>query len=265
MQEHIACSRVKLSSLCVARRHHFVSKTIFEVSRSLQPQLPLRCLSVEQVFIVQKGSSLSVRGDLSPQIALKLAKSHLESAHKSSDSELAAALYNEARAVLSRMEQPTLDQDQSLRDEITYVLAELDGMLASLRQPDSAQVVHTEAGDSSDAQTTTDDSPLAHDDLNVDDVSPRHIFVEDKRPPAIEIKLPECGTRLVDTPQLAYCLGLLQAWHTSPGEILGPALRNWLQATVKNEEEVDRFKILATDVIAAFVREGTRNPKLISE
>ncbi|KAI8353512.1 hypothetical protein B0O80DRAFT_426911 [Mortierella sp. GBAus27b] len=100
-------------------------------------------------------SSSSVHGNLSPQNALKLAKNHLENARRTTDPELAAILYNESRAALSRMEHPTLDtllssdciQDPSLRDEITFVLAELDTMLACLRQSNVTQESCAEADD----------------------------------------------------------------------------------------------------------------------
>ncbi|KAI8353506.1 hypothetical protein B0O80DRAFT_426906 [Mortierella sp. GBAus27b] len=97
--------------------------------------------------------SSSVHGNLSPRAALKLAKSQLDNARKTTDPELAEILYNESRAALSRMEHPTLNtllssdcsQDPSLREEITFVLAELDDMLASLKQPDTAQQNHAKA------------------------------------------------------------------------------------------------------------------------
>ncbi|KAI8353502.1 hypothetical protein B0O80DRAFT_487613 [Mortierella sp. GBAus27b] len=99
--------------------------------------------------------STSTRGDLSPQKALKLAKTHLENAHKATDPELATMFYNEARAALSRMEQPSMEtllssnssQDLSLREEITYVLKELDEIMVSLRQLDSIQQAHTVGDD----------------------------------------------------------------------------------------------------------------------
>jgi hypothetical protein len=88
--------------------------------------------------------SSSVHGDLSPQNALKLAKAHLENAQRTDDPELAALLYNEARAALSRMKQPALEVllssgsnlDQYLSGEITYVVSALDQMLNGLKQYD---------------------------------------------------------------------------------------------------------------------------------
>jgi hypothetical protein len=107
------------------------------------------------ILDVVDASSSSVQGSLSPQNALKLAKNQLENARKTTDPDLAAILYNESRAALSRMNQPTLEaflssdcsQDPSLRGEITFVLAELDEMLASLKQSSATQEVHTETED----------------------------------------------------------------------------------------------------------------------
>ncbi|KAI8353495.1 hypothetical protein B0O80DRAFT_426895 [Mortierella sp. GBAus27b] len=184
-------------------------------------------------------ASSSVHGGLSPQSALKLAKHHLENANKTADPELAAILYNESRAALSRMTQPTLEallstdssQDLSLREEITFVLAELDEMLARLRQSDTTHE--------------------ATDDL--------------RQPPALEFKLPECGERISDIPQLAYCLGLLKAWRSSPDSILDPTARNWLHAIDKDKVEVDRIMAVATDVITTFTSEGIKEIDFVEE
>ncbi|KAI8353494.1 hypothetical protein B0O80DRAFT_426894 [Mortierella sp. GBAus27b] len=97
-------------------------------------------------------SSSSAREGLSPQNALKLVKLHIKNAHKATDPELSVMFCNEARAALSRMEQPTLEallssdssQDQSLQEAIRYVLSELDEILAGLRRPDM-KADHTEA------------------------------------------------------------------------------------------------------------------------
>lgn len=97
-------------------------------------------------------ASSSTNGNLlPPQYALKIAKSHLENARRTTDPELVAIFYNEARAALSRMEQPTFETlptsdsslDQSLREEITFVTSELNEMLNSLSREDGTQATHT--------------------------------------------------------------------------------------------------------------------------
>ncbi|KAK3824832.1 MAG: WD40-repeat-containing domain protein [Benniella sp.] len=228
------------------------------------------------------GTSSSAHGNLPPQNALKFAKSLLENAHRASDPELAAMYFNEARAALSRMEQPTLeallssdgDLDQYLRSETQYVASELSKMLNSLRLQ-SAQAMERIA-DNNDLQSTDDD--LLHpDDATVADpqdlqrtesdaaMIPCHIFAENKHPPAAQFTLPAHGERLKDTPQLAYCLGLLQTWRSSPDSILDPAALNWLHTTDTNEDEVERLTTLATDVILAFALNGIYDAKFIAE
>ncbi|KAF9362550.1 hypothetical protein BGX34_005941 [Mortierella sp. NVP85] len=226
--------------------------------------------------------SSSTQGNLSPQNALKLAKAHLENAQRTTDPELAALLYNEARATLSRMEQPTLEALLSsgsgvghyLHDETQYVTSELNKMLNSLRLQ-SAQAMERMA-ENNDLQST-DDGLLYSDDATVADpqdlqraesdttMIPRHIFAENKRPPAVQFTLPARGERLKDTPQLAYSLGYLQAWRSNPDSLVDQMALNWLQNTNTNEDEVERLKTLATDVILAFPLNGIYDAKLIAE
>ncbi|KAG0214739.1 hypothetical protein BGX31_001040, partial [Mortierella sp. GBA43] len=206
--------------------------------------------------------STSARGDLSPQTALKLAKTYLENAHKATNPELTAIFYNEARAALSRMEQPSMEtllssdssQDQSLREEITYVLNELDKMMATLRQQDTTQEHQTNV----DGLSTPTDTEQT---TNVVDTGliPQHIFAENKRPPAIDFNLPESNERLMNTPQLAYCLGLLLVWRLSPDDILDPAVRQWLRTMDENEDDRYRIMALATDAIGIFVSDGIKD------
>ncbi|KAI8353504.1 hypothetical protein B0O80DRAFT_487615, partial [Mortierella sp. GBAus27b] len=214
------------------------------------------------------GESSSVQSSLSPRNALKLAKYHLDNARKTTDPDLVAMLYKDSRAALSQMDQPTLDtllssdcsQDPSLREEIAFVLAELDGMLASLRQPDMAQQTHAEARNPS-TEPTPSQNAITHEGP----VVLRDVFGENKRSPAIEFKPPGCGERLSSTSQLAYYLGILQTWRLLPGNISDPSLCNWLQNINKNEDEIDRIMALAVDVITAFLHEGFHDIKLTTE
>jgi hypothetical protein len=57
--------------------------------------------------------------------------------------------------------------------------------------------------------------------------------------------------RLSSTPLLACCLGLLKDSHDLD-EILEPVARNWLQVVGNDEDEQERLKLLATDVIRTF-------------
>ncbi|KAI8353501.1 hypothetical protein B0O80DRAFT_452263 [Mortierella sp. GBAus27b] len=94
--------------------------------------------------------STSSRGSRSPQKALELAKVYLENARKATNPEFVTTFCDEAKAALSRMEQPSMEtllssnssHDQSLREDINHILNELDEMMASLKQLDSTQAVH---------------------------------------------------------------------------------------------------------------------------
>ncbi|KAK3824830.1 MAG: WD40-repeat-containing domain protein [Benniella sp.] len=230
--------------------------------------------------------SSSIHGDLSPQNALKLARAHLENAQRTDDPELAALLYNEARAALSRMKQPTLEVllssgsnlDQYLSGEITYVVSALDEMLNGLKQHDKlAAGVEAEG---SDVQSTDDDlvpsdgtivaDPQNHQTAENDSITiPRHIFAENKRPPTVEFTLPGRGERLKSTPQLVYCLTSLQAWRSSIYSTLEPAAQNWAHNWAHNldadEDEMERIESFAPDVVRAFGRCVSNDPKLIAE
>ena len=94
--------------------------------------------------------------------------------------------------------------------------------------------------------------------------TPAHIFGQNVRPPAIEFKLPEADDRLHNTPQLAYCLRLLQV-HSPTDEQLEPAVYSWLQATKNDVDEQKRLKTMATEVIRVFKRDKIKDAKAVAE
>ncbi|KAF9986829.1 hypothetical protein BGZ65_006064 [Modicella reniformis] len=231
-------------------------------------------------------TSSSEYGDLSPQKALKLAISHLENARRTPDCELALMLYNEAETALSRMGQSTLgallssdeNQDQSLREGIAYVVLELDKMSISLGSQDKTQASYKKAQalrtllivpDGSAKVTHSDPSSLPLQDKNREEsdmaTTPSYIFTNNITPPAIAFKLPESDERIKDTAQLAYCLKLLKVWSSSPDDIQEPTVLDWLHAIEKDEDERERLKTLATDVIKAFTRTELKNSNDIAE
>jgi hypothetical protein len=93
---------------------------------------------------------------------------------------------------------------------------------------------------------------------------PQHIFPTNIRPPALDFKPPEPDTRLTDTPQLACCLGLLEA-SFEDNDILDMTARNWIQVIKNEPEEQERLKALATDVIRAFKRDEFKDAKAVTE
>ncbi|KAG0221350.1 hypothetical protein BGX31_009977 [Mortierella sp. GBA43] len=214
-------------------------------------------------------SSPSAHGSLSPQNALRLAENHLKNARMTTDLELATLYLNESRAALSRMEDPKLDtllspdfgQDSSLLKDVISVLSELGMMPPGSRQLEMTQGVYEDAEDLSISEANGSQTPLLDGTAPYTLVTaiPLHIFAENKRPPAIDFKLPECGEDITGTPQLAYCLGLLQTWRSFPATILDPAARRWLRTIDKNADEIDRLVALATDVITTFVRDSIKD------
>lgn len=90
------------------------------------------------------------------------------------------------------------------------------------------------------------------------------IFSEDVRPPTIEFKLPESDERLLDTPQLACCLGLLKDSRSLDDE-LEPTAQNWLQAIEKDTDEQERLHSMATEVLRTFQRDELKDAKAIAE
>ncbi|KAK3810961.1 MAG: hypothetical protein J3Q66DRAFT_57552 [Benniella sp.] len=92
----------------------------------------------------------------------------------------------------------------------------------------------------------------------------RNIFPMSVRPSAIAFNPPEPDSRLIDTRQLACCLGLLQA-DIEPEDILDPIVRTWVLNTKKEPDEGERLNTLATDVIRAFKRDEIKDAKSVTE
>jgi len=92
----------------------------------------------------------------------------------------------------------------------------------------------------------------------------KHIFPRNVHPPTIPFHPPEPDTRLSDTRQLAYCLGLLQA-NIDPDDIQDLNARNWVTNTKNEPDERERLRTLATDVIRAFKRDEFKDAKSVTE
>jgi len=93
---------------------------------------------------------------------------------------------------------------------------------------------------------------------------PAHIFAENVRPPTTTGKLPEPDERLLNTPLLACCLGLLKDSHELD-DILEPTARNWLQVVENDDDEHERLKLLSLDVIRTFKKEEIKDAKAVAE
>jgi len=108
--------------------------------------------------------------------------------------------------------------------------------------------------------------PLGSQQKQGDDIvhTPRQIFVQNVQPSTIVVGLPNADERLDSTPQLAYCMGLLQAQYSSD-DSLDTTTRNWLQDTMNNTDEYERLGDLTTSVIREFKRDEIKDAMTIAE
>ncbi|KAG0354723.1 hypothetical protein BGZ54_001512, partial [Gamsiella multidivaricata] len=215
------------------------------------------------------------RGVLSPQKTLDLANAYLAHARNTEDREFALAFCHDVEATLSRIEKAVRKADasqsaadQALRHGIAAAYLENGKILESWGCSDKAQASSKKAEKWRYSRPTKGPFPPASsaaqgpgcDSAQV----PRHIFPDDMPRPAVEHKLPEAEERLTDTPQLAYCLGLLQT-TPSPDEAFEPTAGDWLKATKENAEEQERLKTLATDLIRIFHCDKRKSAESVSE
>ncbi|KAF9207114.1 hypothetical protein BGZ49_001162 [Haplosporangium sp. Z 27] len=93
---------------------------------------------------------------------------------------------------------------------------------------------------------------------------PLEIFYKDVVPPVAKYNLPEDDERITSTPQLAYCLSLLNPSLIS-NEELDPAEFAWSQAKLNNPDEKGRLQAMGTDLVRVFVRDELKKPDIVAE
>ncbi|KAF8983543.1 hypothetical protein BGZ46_010051 [Entomortierella lignicola] len=93
---------------------------------------------------------------------------------------------------------------------------------------------------------------------------PLEIFYKDVVPPVAKYNLPEDDERIASTPQLAYCLSLLNPSLIS-NEELDPAEFAWSQAKLNNPDEKGRLQTMGTDLVRVFVRDELKKPDVVAE
>ncbi|KAF9993850.1 hypothetical protein BGZ65_010559, partial [Modicella reniformis] len=234
---------------------------------------------------------------LSLQQSLELTNVYLENAYRTADRDIALVLCYEAEVSLSQAKNvtkksPTANEtgDQVLRKGVAAAYIDLGKLLESQGYQKEAQALCKKAekwgGNAQDpgrlarssvpksiehSNKPGQDSTVGSSAGNPPHKEPRDIatisstiFTVNVRPHTSEIKLPESDERLTNTPQLACCLGLLQA-SRSNDEILEPVARKWLQTIEKDTDEQDRLKVMATDVIRTFKRDEIKDAKVIAE
>ncbi|KAG0304104.1 hypothetical protein BGZ98_005920 [Dissophora globulifera] len=94
------------------------------------------------------------------------------------------------------------------------------------------------------------------------------IFAKDFNPQLFKGTLPKPDEYLTDTRQLAYCLALLQASPSPDSSIndsLSEATRIWLRNTTTNEDEQERLKTMATELLLEFMHDEQKDEKATAE
>ncbi|KAI1298869.1 hypothetical protein EDD11_006740 [Mortierella claussenii] len=154
----------------------------------------------------------------------------------------------------------------------------IPGALVSSATPVSAQ---SAASVKSTAASNEDDTPVPSSTLSTSQpepptpasitisiqslsILPASMFANDYYPQAFHGKLPEPDERLSSTPQLAYCLGLLQASAMSEDDLDTPT-RTWLHAMNTNDVERERLKTMATDLLREFTRDELKDANATAE
>ncbi|KAG0012653.1 hypothetical protein BGZ80_011600 [Entomortierella chlamydospora] len=89
-------------------------------------------------------------------------------------------------------------------------------------------------------------------------------FEWDVTPPAAKYDLQEAGGRISSTPQLAYCLALINPSFASK-EGLDQKECDWIQAMANEPDEQKRLQTMATDLVRAFVRDKLKKHVTVAE
>ncbi|KAF9359866.1 hypothetical protein BGX34_008096, partial [Mortierella sp. NVP85] len=232
----------------------------------------------------------SPRGHLTLQQSLDLANIYLEHAGKVADPDIILVLCHDTEVSLLQAKKASKHADQSVRHGIASAYIELGNVLEKQGRSTEAKAIfkkvkklgvkiqgQLQVAQSTDLQNDTasvkgsmasvdkpNSSVRKQKQINNTATIPPHIFAEDAHPTVALTKLPEPDERLTNTPQLACCLSLLNNAH-GLDDILEPIARNWLQVVENDEDEHERLKILATDVIRTFKKEEIKDAKVVAE
>ncbi|KAF9355583.1 hypothetical protein BGX34_010399, partial [Mortierella sp. NVP85] len=194
----------------------------------------------------------SPRGNLSSQQVIDLANIYLENASKSTDPEIVLVLCHDTEVSLAHVKKATKNK-KIMAERIAAVYVGLGDVLRGQGHRDEAQAFYEKS-----------EKWGPHKQPSGTATIPKDIFPRNLRPPAITFAAPEPDSRLIDTRQLACCLGLLHS-SIEANDILDPAARAWLQLTKNGPDEEERLKTLATNVIRAFKRDELKDAKAVTE
>ncbi|KAF9429309.1 hypothetical protein BGZ76_001504, partial [Entomortierella beljakovae] len=94
--------------------------------------------------------------------------------------------------------------------------------------------------------------------------SPYKFFSQGITFPVIKYELPEVDGVISSTPQLAFCLSLLDPSLVS-NDTLSEVEKEWSLSRQTDQAEQDRIRKMATDLIREFIGEEVKNPDIVSE
>ncbi|KAK3807796.1 MAG: WD40-repeat-containing domain protein [Benniella sp.] len=238
----------------------------------------------------------SPRSSLSAQQSLEMANAYLENATKATDPDIMLVYCHDIEVSLSQAKKGTNHDVPTVREGIAAAYIDLGRLLQgrghnreaqasfkkaeklggnvnlaqqsapSSRPSSIAPSIKSSIQPTPSTRAATPSQPPSNQYKPASDIAtvPQEIFPVNLRPPSIAFNPPEPDTRLDDTPQLASCLGLLQT-DQSPDDITDHAARNWLQVTKNDEDEKERLKTLATDVVRAFKRDELKDASAVTE
>ncbi|KAF8978564.1 hypothetical protein BGZ46_006350, partial [Entomortierella lignicola] len=174
-----------------------------------------------------------------------------------------ANVYQEHEKLLNEMGHHDKSQESRNKAEEWRNLSSLTLQIGASRQNESVDtpaVAHPDIPQSLVVQSKNLVFPPAKDIVQIQQI----IFSENINPPVIKYTLPEPGGRITSTPQLAYCISLLQ-----PSLISKDGLDNsedtWVLSRMNDSEEQKRLKTMVTDLIRAFVRDELKKPQVVAE
>ncbi|KAG0048041.1 hypothetical protein BGZ83_006948 [Gryganskiella cystojenkinii] len=204
---------------------------------------------------------------------LGLATLLLKDADKSDDPEIVLALCTQAESWLNQIKNPTATKsgapkttkDQTLAEGVLAAYRDYARIVARYKPPKKAlagykKIEMWRGSFAKDEKQLVAEGPGK--DVRDSAKFSRAIFVENVGPPTDSSTLPtlpELNKQLIDTPQLAYCLRVLNE------EVSDKAAKQWRKDTIKDLEELNRFSNLVRNVVRAFERDELKDADAVAE
>ncbi|KAF9173746.1 hypothetical protein BGX20_002201 [Mortierella sp. AD010] len=241
---------------------------------------------------------------LSLEDALELANEQLDSARRAKSPTKKLQLCQGAKTMIKNAEMIYTNKntkDPALKDSIANAHYELGKLLDELGNHDKAQKSYSKAakwgyihggnqrvdscppGNMNDpirqsppaTLSPTPDVTLTkpqeilvsggvHEPREAAALIPKRIFGQNVAPPVAKYDLPEILDRIASTPQLAYCLSLLNPSMMSKEQV-DEIEYNWSQARINDPDEQERLQTMATNLIRAFARDELKKPGVVAE